>query len=131
MKSENKILELENNIAELKDKVDLLIKVVTTNDSMSELALESGFNSNTINHIYDIMEKFYNQPPTSYDCNTIEKEFKSINISYQTIKCIFNIFYNENQYLSVLIRYLESLKENLKSIPTEYQKMYADLVGTK
>lgn len=41
------------------------------------------------------------------------------------------IFYNENQYQSVLIRYLESLKKNLKSIPTEYQKMYADLVRTK
>lgn len=131
MKSEGKFLELENNIAELNDKVNLLIKVVTTNDSMSKLALESGFNSDTINHIYDIMDKFYNQPQNSYDYDTIEKEFESINIRYQTIKCIFNIFYNENQYQSVLIRYLESLKKNLKSIPTEYQKMYADLVRTK
>lgn len=131
------MMDLEN----LRDKVNILVAIATTKDKftidINRFALCSGLNSHNIEQIFDIMDEFLNierrignnlesnEHPYSY--NDIEAKFAPLGITYQNLKSLFIIFYENNKYLSVIRRYL-IMESALGGVAMEYKDMYDVLV---
>jgi len=111
----------------LEEKVELLIDCVAHEDELSKLALEMNWTPAKIRQIHDIMGKFLDDTKEEYNYMDVNGEFNKIRITYQDLKSIFRIFYDNCQYIPVIKRYLKTNHEAHGNVSCEYITMYEDL----
>lgn len=116
--------EVEFN--ELKDRVELLVKFITSEDEFYKIALENEWNLEMIEAIYRVMDDFLNLD--NYDFAEIDKRFDEIGINHNDLKSLFNAFFKSGKYESVIRQYLKTNHEALGNVSSEYNEMYEVLI---
>lgn len=111
----------------LEEKVELLTDIVVHGDRISKLALELDWEPAKIRKIYSIMDRFFYDEKQEYKYTDVDSAFWNIGISYQEIKPIFIIFFENDQYISVIKRYLKTNCESYGNVSGEYVSMYREL----
>lgn len=119
----------ESEFNQLKDKVEMLIQALINKDKLCSLALQNGWDSDTINQIYDIMDSFSERKRLDYTYRDIDARFKEIQIDYQAIKSILIALYNKGSYKPVIKQYLVTNFDTNKNVASEFNDIFAALAG--
>ena len=99
----------EIEFEKLKDKVEMLIKLVVEEKEIYSLALESGWSMKKVEEIHQVMDKFAKLNPQDYEYGDIEKSFNEIGLHYQDAKLVCGIFNKTRQYKTVVERFFATL----------------------
>ena len=111
----------------LEEKVELLEQCVVHNSGFAKLALESQWDKKTRDSIFKIMDKYFTGSQ-DYSFMDVENDFDKIGMSYQHLKGLFNMFYENHQYITVLTQYLKTNFKSFGNVSSEYNDMYRELV---
>ena len=107
----------------LKEKVELLTRVVVNGDDIARLALESGWSLTSLDKIFEIMDIFSQKNPSTYTYADVEQTFRdTLNFGYRDLRRILIAFGKDGLYLDVIANYLKTNPQDIQSYLAESPK---------
>ena len=107
----------------LKEKVELLTRVVVNGDDIARLALESGWSLTSLDKIFEIMDIFSQKNPSTYTYVDVEQTFRdTLNFGYRDLRRILIAFGKDGLYLDVIANYLKTNPQDIQSYLSEFFK---------
>ncbi|TCK04539.1 hypothetical protein [Phorcysia thermohydrogeniphila] len=94
---------------------------------------ELGLSKEQVDKLYDILDKFMEilESGETFSRIELEKALSEVGIGYQSLKSIFNAFWEESKYRPVIVTYLKDIMKLFKSIPSEYHRIWKEIEETE
>lgn len=109
-------------------QLEWLKTIITQDEEMIRLAIESDWSFSSLYQIYEVMDSFAKKNPQSYNFGDIHEKLADFHISIAEVRSTLLALHSTRKYDTVLKRYVETAGGQIQC---QLSDIYEDLVLQK